>query len=682
VKRTGIDIEGLAAARPAGRPDPVEHAIRSVTIRKRIFGIAVLNSALAIVLVMTIWNGARLLADSWAELRQARDAEKLFVSLDTEAGRLQNLIHRYFNAPSQEVLTEIEARRARVTTQLAPRADQDPAVAERIAQFGDLMERFLKGFDDLRTVRTAISETYEGDVLRPAREMAGLYAIIDAAARGQNALILPSLGQSREAFNQMLLAANAYYLSVSRAAGEEARRNIAMIERTAPVMIDLADGDVQRAAATALRYRAAALREGLELLGEHFNTQQLLLGSAIDENAQAMSRLIDAMTRATNEREQFWQARFANALANVYTRVAIAASAFVLFAITLAFLIARSISVPLQDLRESMSAIVAGDYDRRVTGLNARDELGEMARAVEVFRENAIARRRAEAELKVSKERAETALADLKETQQNLVDAEKLAALGGLVAGVAHEVNNPVGISLTVASSLARRSEAFAAEVEQGALRKSRLVEFVESNREAANQLVSNLQRAGELIQSFKQVAVDRSHADRREFDLAESTDQIVASLRPGLRKSQMHLSVDVSPGIVMDSYPGPYGQVLTNLLLNAATHAFGEGKTGNISIQGRRVGARHAEIIVADDGRGMTEEVQRRAFEPFFTTRRGQGGTGLGLHIVYNLVRRRLGGKISLASMPGLGTTFRIKIPVVAPSDEAHVEEAARAHG
>jgi signal transduction histidine kinase len=302
-----------------------------------------------------------------------------------------------------------------------------------------------------------------------------------------------------------------------------------------------------------------------------------------------------------------------------------------------------------------------------------------MARAVEVFRENAIAKRVAEDALRAAKERAEAALSELKDTQTSLIEAEKLAALGGLVAGVAHEVNNPVGISLTVASSLERRSEEFSREIESGQIRRSRLTEFVEGSRDAATQLVANLHRAGELIQAFKQVAVDRSHAERRSFDLKQSTEQITSSLRPGLKKSQIRLVLDVPDGIVMDSYPGPLGQVITNLFLNAANHAFPDGAPGAISIVARTSGAGQVHIVFRDNGVGMTDDVQRRAFDPFFTTRRGEGGTGLGLHIVYNLITRRLGGRIVLSSMPGVGTTFRINLPLVAPKDELHPPQAAQ---
>jgi signal transduction histidine kinase len=267
--------------------------------------------------------------------------------------------------------------------------------------------------------------------------------------------------------------------------------------------------------------------------------------------------------------------------------------------------------------------------------------------------------------LRASKERAESALLELSATQRNLIDAERLAALGGLVAGVAHEVNNPIGISLTVASSFARRADMFDAELRSTApLKRSRLEEFVRTCRDAAQQLVANLHRAGELIQSFKQVAVDRSHAERRQFNLSESTDQIVASLRPVLKRSPISIVVEVPEGLMIDGFPGSYGQILTNLFLNAVNHAFPAGRAGAISITAKACANDDIEIIFADNGVGMTPDVQRQAFDPFFTTRRNEGGTGLGLHIVYNLVTQQLGGRMTVKSGPGQGTTFHIIMP------------------
>jgi len=281
-------------------------------------------------------------------------------------------------------------------------------------------------------------------------------------------------------------------------------------------------------------------------------------------------------------------------------------------------------------------------------------------------------RKRVEFEMRKAKDAAEAALRNLRETQNSLIEAEKLAALGRLVAGVAHEVNNPVGISLTVASALERKTAMFAAEVGRGELRRSSLNDFLDTSRDASSQLVANLNRAAELIQSFKQVAADRNYSDQRSFDLGDLTEQVVMSLRPGLRKHNLTLNVDCQPNLMMNSYPGPYGQVLTNLFLNSVAHAFPDGKAGTVEIQVRESGKDNVEVIFSDNGCGMSLDVRRRAFDPFFTTRRDQGGTGLGLHIVYSIVTNRLGGRLDLDSAPGGGTRIQMILPRTAPLEQA----------
>jgi signal transduction histidine kinase len=170
------------------------------------------------------------------------------------------------------------------------------------------------------------------------------------------------------------------------------------------------------------------------------------------------------------------------------------------------------------------------------------------------------------------------------------------------------------------------------------------------------------------LVESFKQVAVDQSYLDRRIFDPGDLTEQVLMSLRPGLRKSNLILNVDCQPGMAMKSYPGPYGQVLTSLFLNAVTHAFPDRMGGHIDVAVHESGPEDVEIVVADNGCGMSPGIRRQAFNPFFTTRRHEGSIGLGLHIAHSIVTNRLGGLIHLASDNGEGTTIRLVLPRTAP--------------
>ncbi|HSW06419.1 ATP-binding protein [Aquabacterium sp.] len=261
------------------------------------------------------------------------------------------------------------------------------------------------------------------------------------------------------------------------------------------------------------------------------------------------------------------------------------------------------------------------------------------------------------------------ALEGLRRAQAELVRAEKLASLGSLVAGVAHELNTPIGNAVMVASTLADQQREFEAAI-AGGLRKSTLDSYLGTAREAAQVLERNLQRAAELVGSFKQLAVDQSSYQRRRFELAEVLQEVLLALSPTLRRSAVALQHEVPAGLLLDSYPGPLGQVLVNLISNALVHAFDEGASGLITVRaGPADEPGQMRLRLADNGRGIAERDLGRVFDPFFTTRLGQGGSGLGLHIVYTLVTEVLGGRIEVHSTEGSGTEFVIDLPLSAPA-------------
>jgi PAS domain S-box-containing protein len=259
-------------------------------------------------------------------------------------------------------------------------------------------------------------------------------------------------------------------------------------------------------------------------------------------------------------------------------------------------------------------------------------------------------------------------LATLQVAQGELLRSEKLSSLGALVAGVAHELNTPLGNSLTVATTLADRLREFNREFESGSLRRSALSDFLAFNHQASGILTSSLLKASELITHFKQVAVDQTSAQRRPFDLAEVVGNVVLTLQPQFKATPHRIAVEIPPDISLDSFPGPLGQVLTNLVNNALLHGFHDIAAGRVCISAERVDDQ-VRLRVSDNGRGIPPEHLSRVFDPFFTTRLGQGGSGLGLHIVYSIVTRVLGGRIMLTSQPGEGTTFNLELPLVAPA-------------
>lgn len=260
---------------------------------------------------------------------------------------------------------------------------------------------------------------------------------------------------------------------------------------------------------------------------------------------------------------------------------------------------------------------------------------------------------------------------NLRMTQEELVQSEKLAALGRMVAGVAHELNTPIGNGLMAVSNMRSQHARLTADISQG-LTKSSFDNYVAETGQGLEIAFRNLERAVVLVNSFKQVASDQASSQRRSFVLADMVREIIMTMHPSIRKHQVTIDNRIDLAQVCDSYPGVLGQVLGNLIQNALNHAWEPGSPGGtISLTASLIAdsvPTFVQIDIQDNGKGIPLDIQHRIFEPFFTTRRGQGGTGLGLHIVHNSTLNILGGNVWFNSSPGSGTCFHVAFPVVAP--------------
>lgn len=253
---------------------------------------------------------------------------------------------------------------------------------------------------------------------------------------------------------------------------------------------------------------------------------------------------------------------------------------------------------------------------------------------------------------------------NLRRAQEELIASEKLAALGGLVAGIAHEINTPVGIGVTAASHLSDTIKEFRSFYQSGNMRRSDLERLLETIERLNGMVEENLHRASRLIRSFKEVAVDQTADDVREIVLKEYVDHVVTSLSPKLRNRPIQVLTDgIDPVISLKTAPGPISQILTNLIVNSLVHAFEPEEAGTIRIA-TRVSGQDLELDYSDNGKGIAPEHLKKIFDPFFTTKREHGGSGLGMHLVYNIVTKKYLGKIRCESTPGEGVNFHISFP------------------
>lgn len=267
-------------------------------------------------------------------------------------------------------------------------------------------------------------------------------------------------------------------------------------------------------------------------------------------------------------------------------------------------------------------------------------------------------------QLEIEIEERKLAEANVLQAQRDLIAKEKLAALGGLVAGIAHEINTPVGIGVTAASHLSESIREFLNLYQSGSMRRSDLEAFLQAAQESNGMVEENLQRASRLIRSFKEVAVDQTADDEREFVLRDYAEQVVTSLSPKLRNRPVSISLDdIDPTLYLKTAPGPMSQILTNLIMNSLIHGFDPEQAGQIRIAAKKTGGA-LTLTYADTGKGIARENLAKIFDPFFTTKRSHGGSGLGMHLVYNIVTKKYAGTIKCDSELQHGVTFTMSFP------------------
>jgi C4-dicarboxylate-specific signal transduction histidine kinase len=346
---------------------------------------------------------------------------------------------------------------------------------------------------------------------------------------------------------------------------------------------------------------------------------------------------------------------------------------------------------PFKLLMSESARLANGQLSESIRLNNRQDEMGQLAMSLEATRQ-ALQRMLNELEVKNQqlleysgtleskvKQRTnelenanlhlETALANVNSVQNELARVERMAALGSMVAGVAHELNTPLGNCLLVCSTLDDETKHLVSLMDEGGMRRSDLTRYTETASESTKMLLRGLQQSARLVGDFKQVAVDQSSAQRRQFNLLVMLQELVALLSPSLRKTPFTLELDMPATIMLDSYPGPLGQVFTNLVNNSVAHGFEGMDYGQMRCSAIQSGDQ-IQIIFQDNGKGIAPEIIKRVFEPFFTTKFGQGGSGLGLSITFNIVTNVLGGEIRVSSAATGGCRFEITIPVIAPGN------------
>ena len=778
------------------------NALRRLPVHWRIFLVVGLNGVAAALLAALAFFGAGEIIARWRDVESAHAEYRVYGGIENEISRLQGLVHRYLGDPSGDLLAEIDSRRRRLLRDLEGFRTDDPTINAEFARLAGASRRFLVSFDSVRELSAGLRRLQDDVSIRRGPEMTSLMSGLETDAKAQDPALVAGLARAREDLFESLAAFNAFFLSGEAAAAERAAVNFEQLRLELAMLRDVAVDPGRIALVDALSVRADELAQALLQARADIERRTRVVVEDVDGRQQVMSEVMKRLIDASHVREAVAEREFLETVSRLGWRLGLLGAAFLSLSAAASWMIGQSVSRPLRRLREEMAAVAAGDYAGGASEAAAPDEIGVMARALQVFKDNAQAKRRMEKErdeqerrwrlmletspvgvsiirardlarvycnpkyeelfglgpddsaaawpltqsfaderdvalltrwflngdfvngwevrrrrrdggvwwcqldvrpvdyrgersfivwhydvterlasadaLRIAKERAESALENLHEAQESLVQAEKMAALGSLVAGVAHEINTPVGIAVTAASHLVDESEVINRKMRENALRRSDLDRFLGLCVEASCRVLSNAQRAAELIQSFKQVAVDQTYDDRRCFDLGQYLQEVAVSLGPKLKPGGHAVAIDCPPGVEVDGMPGALAQVVTNLVVNSVVHGFSGGGPGRIAmtvklrVAAAEGGADEITLVYADDGIGIAADVLPRIFDPFFTTNRAGGGSGLGLNIVYNIVQQKLHGRIVAESRHGQGARFTIVFPSRPPAPAA----------